>query len=453
MRNRPIPWAYRVFFRHIGLDPDEQPTPVEALDPRADAEGRVRQPEPARRRADDRDRSSRAWRCAPSTPTGRGRSLDPAEHAGGGSRGPARRSPAGTLVIADELRPLALLFGATAAGRGRHAGDGSHDPRRGRRRGRSGDRRRGGAVAGRRRCSRLNSPIVSNRRGRLARRLQCGSPRCVKGARVPALLEHGSEGRERSDRGRLRPSREGGLVEDRRSAARRAAPPDRPHGARAGRALRHDLPAARASNGRSAAAGGPRVLGIAELEGIRDTLADRLAEARAEIARRADEEQASRELVERMIADPAELPLGPGSQRGRRRARLQALALAPALGNHRHVPRLVAGKALLGLSLSHRAALTRAARPEIAGPMASRSPRASGASGVRLRVRRQRVDGEAPAGRARRRRRSAPGAAAEAGATAGALGQLPAGRALRAGRDRDAGARLLRRRGHARSRS
>ncbi len=54
------------------------------------------------------------------------------------------------------------------------------------------------------------------------------------------------------------------------------------------------------------AAGGPRVLGIAELERTRDTLATRLAKARAEIARRADEEQANRELVERMIADPAE---------------------------------------------------------------------------------------------------------------------------------------------------
>ena len=54
------------------------------------------------------------------------------------------------------------------------------------------------------------------------------------------------------------------------------------------------------------AAGGPRVIGVAELERTRDALADRLAAARTEIARRADEEQASRELVERMIADPAE---------------------------------------------------------------------------------------------------------------------------------------------------
>ena len=31
LRHQSIPWAYRVFYRHIGLDPDEQPTPVEAL--------------------------------------------------------------------------------------------------------------------------------------------------------------------------------------------------------------------------------------------------------------------------------------------------------------------------------------------------------------------------------------------------------------------------------------
>ena len=31
LRQRPIPWAYRVFFRHIGLDPDTTRTPVEQL--------------------------------------------------------------------------------------------------------------------------------------------------------------------------------------------------------------------------------------------------------------------------------------------------------------------------------------------------------------------------------------------------------------------------------------
>ena len=54
------------------------------------------------------------------------------------------------------------------------------------------------------------------------------------------------------------------------------------------------------------AAGGPRILGIAELEETRDALASRLADARAEVARRADAEQENRDLVERMIADPAE---------------------------------------------------------------------------------------------------------------------------------------------------
>jgi DNA/RNA-binding domain of Phe-tRNA-synthetase-like protein len=31
MRQQPIPWAYRVFFRHIGIDPDEQRTPIESI--------------------------------------------------------------------------------------------------------------------------------------------------------------------------------------------------------------------------------------------------------------------------------------------------------------------------------------------------------------------------------------------------------------------------------------
>lgn len=31
MRQQPIPHAYRVFFRHIGIDPDEQRTPIESI--------------------------------------------------------------------------------------------------------------------------------------------------------------------------------------------------------------------------------------------------------------------------------------------------------------------------------------------------------------------------------------------------------------------------------------
>lgn len=41
MRRRPIPWAYRVTFRHVGLDPDEQLTAPEALAMRRMREGRL----------------------------------------------------------------------------------------------------------------------------------------------------------------------------------------------------------------------------------------------------------------------------------------------------------------------------------------------------------------------------------------------------------------------------
>jgi hypothetical protein len=52
------------------------------------------------------------------------------------------------------------------------------------------------------------------------------------------------------------------------------------------------------------AAGGPRVLGVAELETVRDSLASRLQSARAELGRRGEVEERNRELVERMIAKP-----------------------------------------------------------------------------------------------------------------------------------------------------
>ena len=33
LRQQPIPWAYRVFFRHIGLDPDQTPGPRSSRSP------------------------------------------------------------------------------------------------------------------------------------------------------------------------------------------------------------------------------------------------------------------------------------------------------------------------------------------------------------------------------------------------------------------------------------
>jgi hypothetical protein len=48
----------------------------------------------------------------------------------------------------------------------------------------------------------------------------------------------------------------------------------------------------------------PRVLDLGELEAVRDSLADRVSEARQSLAERASVEAGNRELVEQMIAAP-----------------------------------------------------------------------------------------------------------------------------------------------------
>jgi len=48
----------------------------------------------------------------------------------------------------------------------------------------------------------------------------------------------------------------------------------------------------------------PHLLGLGELERVRDDLAERLRAARIQIARRADEQQAKRLTLERMLLDP-----------------------------------------------------------------------------------------------------------------------------------------------------
>jgi hypothetical protein len=55
-----------------------------------------------------------------------------------------------------------------------------------------------------------------------------------------------------------------------------------------------------------AAAGGPRVLGIRDLEQVRDALASRLHEARSALSDHAYVEERKRELLERMLNDPDE---------------------------------------------------------------------------------------------------------------------------------------------------
>jgi DNA/RNA-binding domain of Phe-tRNA-synthetase-like protein len=117
MRERPIPWAYRVFFRQIGLDPDRTRTPVEqlALDRLQDG-GFKTQGLPADAltiatvetgvalRAFDAERLEGALCIRDSAP---GESLE----------GRPGELSHGTLVIADERGPAALLFGQAADGR------------------------------------------------------------------------------------------------------------------------------------------------------------------------------------------------------------------------------------------------------------------------------------------------------------------------------------------------
>jgi DNA/RNA-binding domain of Phe-tRNA-synthetase-like protein len=118
LRHQPIPWAYRVFYRHIGLDPDEQPTPVEAVAlERMKRGGFI-----SRSLLDDAltiaiiesGVALRAFDAGRSEGRLGIRQTEPRE----GLEGRPGELPSGTLVIADEARPLGLLFGATAAGRG-----------------------------------------------------------------------------------------------------------------------------------------------------------------------------------------------------------------------------------------------------------------------------------------------------------------------------------------------
>jgi hypothetical protein len=53
------------------------------------------------------------------------------------------------------------------------------------------------------------------------------------------------------------------------------------------------------------AAGGPRILGVAELEAIRDELVARLRAGQVELGRRTYVEERNRETLERMIAQPS----------------------------------------------------------------------------------------------------------------------------------------------------
>jgi DNA/RNA-binding domain of Phe-tRNA-synthetase-like protein len=112
LRHRDVPHAYRVFFRHVGLDPDVVPTPVEAIAVRRMLRGGLRPQGLVEDAltvailetgvgvwAFDADRlvGALALRtAAEGEPLGRGDAPPPL--------------PAGRLVVADEAGPVAVLF-------------------------------------------------------------------------------------------------------------------------------------------------------------------------------------------------------------------------------------------------------------------------------------------------------------------------------------------------------
>jgi DNA/RNA-binding domain of Phe-tRNA-synthetase-like protein len=114
MRERPIPWAYRAFFRQIGLDPDRTRTPVEELALERLREGAFR----ARGLPDDAltiatVETGVALRVFDADQL-RGQPCIRDSAPGEALAGRPGELPQGTLVIADEEAPAGLLFGATA---------------------------------------------------------------------------------------------------------------------------------------------------------------------------------------------------------------------------------------------------------------------------------------------------------------------------------------------------
>jgi DNA/RNA-binding domain of Phe-tRNA-synthetase-like protein len=115
MRERPIPWAYRVFFRQIGLDPDHTRTPVEqlALDRLHDG-AFVSRGMPADALTIATVETGIALRAF-DTARLRGELCIRDSAPGEALPGRPSKLAQGTLTIADGRGPLELLFGGPAA--------------------------------------------------------------------------------------------------------------------------------------------------------------------------------------------------------------------------------------------------------------------------------------------------------------------------------------------------
>ena len=119
LRREPVPHAYRVFFRHVGLDPDAQRTPVEA----AALERLVRGGFASRGPLDDAllvavvETGVPVWALDDARldgPLGL-RGARPGERLGEGEY--AADLVPGRIVVADAGGPVAVLFGDVAPGR------------------------------------------------------------------------------------------------------------------------------------------------------------------------------------------------------------------------------------------------------------------------------------------------------------------------------------------------
>lgn len=120
MRQSPVPWAYRVFYRHIGLDPDHTRTPVEEAAVERLLRGEFR----SQNLLDDALTISliETGVAILALDSDRVEGTLGVRTAGAGERlGRTELAPGlapGRLVIADERSPLAILFGELAPAHG-----------------------------------------------------------------------------------------------------------------------------------------------------------------------------------------------------------------------------------------------------------------------------------------------------------------------------------------------
>ncbi len=114
LRRQPVPFAYRTFFHHIGIDPDQKRTPIEETVISRLAAGGLKRTWPVQDAITlaIADTEAAVWAYDGDAVTGdlSLRLAGEDEHVG-----PTRVS-AGTILVSDEARPLSVLFGRDSEG-------------------------------------------------------------------------------------------------------------------------------------------------------------------------------------------------------------------------------------------------------------------------------------------------------------------------------------------------